>query len=124
MQGIQIRSPFGRAFAYVADPSRLPQWTHAVASVDGRRAVMRTPAGDAEVDVDVMASRETGTIDWTMTFRGGQVARAWSRLVPSGEERAATPRGPRGGRAHRRDGGGQKSAPPPWHPPRPPRPRP
>ena len=104
MQSIQIRSPFGRAFAYVADPSRLPQWTHAVASVDGRRAVMRTPAGDAEVDVDVMASRETGTIDWTMTFRGGQVARAWSRLVPSGEDRAVTRRGQRVRCAYGRNG--------------------
>ena len=87
VQSVEIRTPFARAFAYIADPSTLPEWTHAFAAIRGRRAVMRTPAGEAEVDLEVQAVRESGTIDWTMTFSGGEVARAWSRVVPHGDDR-------------------------------------
>jgi hypothetical protein len=87
VQTVEIGSPFARAFEYIADPSMLPEWTHAFASVKGRRAVMRTPAGAADVDLEVTSSRDGGVIDWKMTFPDGQIAKAWSRLVPHGDGR-------------------------------------
>lgn len=87
VQSIEIGTSCTRAFEYIAEPSTLPEWTHAFASVSGRRAVMRTPAGTADVDLEVSSSREDGVIDWKMTFGDGQVARAWSRLVPHGDGR-------------------------------------
>jgi hypothetical protein len=81
VQSIQIDAPYDTAFEYIANPAALPEWTHAFASVRGRHAVMRTPAGEVDVDLDVRASREHGTIDWTMTFPGGDRATAWSRVV-------------------------------------------
>jgi len=88
VQSIELGIPVARAFEYIADPRRLPEWTHTFASVEGRRAVMRTPAGTADVNVEVACSRETGVIDWAITFPDGHVARAWSRLVPHGDGRA------------------------------------
>jgi hypothetical protein len=81
VQSVEIRAPFGSTFDYIADPETLPQWTHAFAAAKGRHAVLRTPAGTAEIDLDVTAIRESGVIDWKMTFRDGHVAKAWSRLV-------------------------------------------
>ena len=87
VQSVEINAPLEVAFRYIADPRTLPEWTHAFASVDGTRAVMRTPAGAAEVELTVDASSPSGTIDWTMTFSNGVTARAWSRVVPHGPGR-------------------------------------
>jgi hypothetical protein len=37
-----------------------------------------------QVGLTVETSRERGTIDWTLAFPDGSVARAFSRLVPAG----------------------------------------
>jgi hypothetical protein len=82
VQAIEIACPFERAFRYVADPTTLPEWTHAFRSVSGRRAMLQTPKGAVEVGLEVRASPESGTVDWIMTFPDGSVGRAFSRLVP------------------------------------------
>lgn len=82
VQGIDIAVPRDEAFAFIADPAQLPHWTNAFAAVDGDRAVMRTPAGEVMVRLEVQASRERGTVDWRMTFPDGSVATAFSRAIP------------------------------------------
>lgn len=87
VQAIELAVPATRAFAYIADPATLPEWTRAFASVDGRRASMRAAEGGVTVDLDVRASAEQGTIDWRMGFSDGSVATAFSRLVDTGTGR-------------------------------------
>ncbi len=81
MQSIEIAAPFAKTFAYIADPRNLPQWTGAFKRVCEGRAVMQTPAGSVEVGLAVDAARDCGTIDWSMTFPDGAVAKAYSRLI-------------------------------------------
>jgi hypothetical protein len=85
VQTVELAVPFDAAFAYVADARTLPEWTHAFRSVSDGRATMATPNGTTDVGLRVDASRETGTVDWTMTFPDGSVARAFSRLIPRGD---------------------------------------
>jgi hypothetical protein len=85
VQTIELAAPFEKAFPYIADPRRLPEWTHAFRSVDANRAMMATPKGSIEVGLDVRASREAGTVDWTMTFPDGSVGRAFSRVIDRGD---------------------------------------
>ena len=87
VQSIAIQAPYDRAFRYVADPARLPEWTHAFKAVADGRATLVTGAGAVEVAVTVEATPERGTIDWTLVFPDGSVARAFSRLVPAGADR-------------------------------------
>ena len=88
VQSLEIDSPAGKVFEYVADPAHLPEWTGAFKSIAGRRAVLSTPDGTISIDVDVQASREHGTIDWAMTFPDGSVANAFSRVVETANGRA------------------------------------
>ena len=81
VQGTHLQATARRAFSYIADPTHLPQWTSAFASVASGRAVMRTPNGEVEIDLMVQSSEEQGTIDWLMTFPDGSVATAFSRVV-------------------------------------------
>ena len=43
---------------------------------------MSTPQGSVQVGLRVDASEEHGTVDWTMTFPNGVVAKAHSRVTP------------------------------------------
>lgn len=86
VQGIELRVPRAQAFAYIADPARLPAWTSAFASVADGRALLRTPAGEVEIGLGVDASAEHGTVDWRMSFPDGSVASAYSRLVETGSD--------------------------------------
>lgn len=88
VQGIELDVSRSRAYEFIADPQRLPEWTNAFASVTGRRAVMRTPEGEIEVDLEVRASEEDGTVDWRMTFPDGTVADAFSRVVELDHDRS------------------------------------
>ena len=81
VQGIDLQVTAAHAFAYIADPTRLPRWTSAFAAVEQGRATMRTPGGQVEVDLEVRSSQEQGTIDWRMGFPDGSVASAFSRVV-------------------------------------------
>ena len=88
VQSIELAVPAERAHAFIADPATLPRWTDAFAAVtaDGR-AVMRTPAGELEVGLDVAGDADSGTVDWRMTFPDGAVAHAFSRVTPLGADR-------------------------------------
>jgi uncharacterized protein YndB with AHSA1/START domain len=85
VQSTEIAAPFATAFRYIADPENLPEWTHAFKHIAGDRATMETPAGTVQVGLRVVASELQGTIDWTMTFPDGGVAKAASRVIPHGD---------------------------------------
>lgn len=87
LQGIELKVPLERAHAFIADPQQLPRWTQAFASVTDGRAVMRTPNGEVEIDLAARATLEQGTVDWIMTFPGGSVSTAFSRLVEIDQSR-------------------------------------
>jgi len=89
VQEVELAVAAPLAFAYIADPRRLPEWTHAFVSADDTSATMRTPAGESRVGMAVDARSETGTVDWTITFPDGNVGRAHSRIVPLGADRCA-----------------------------------
>ena len=84
VQTIEVPVPIDVAFEYIADPLTLPAWTHAFQSVADGRATLATPRGTVEVALEVRAARESGTVDWLMTFPDGSVGRAYSRLVGRG----------------------------------------
>lgn len=81
VQSIHFNVSQQQAFAFIANPMQLPKWALAFASVTGGRAVMRTPSGEVEIDLDVHALAENGTIDWHMAFPDGSTAVAYSRVV-------------------------------------------
>ena len=85
VQTVELKASFDLAFRYVADPRRLPEWTHAFRSVSNGRATLATPRGEVEVALEVRASRESGTVDWIMTFPDDSVGRAFSRVVDLGD---------------------------------------
>ena len=84
VQHIDIGVDFDKVFGFVADPEKLPLWTNAFAQVSGKQAVMRTPAGEMNIELEVVAEREPGTIDWIMRFADGSEETAYSRVVPLG----------------------------------------
>jgi hypothetical protein len=84
LQGILLHAPYDRVFPYLSDPRTLPEWTNAFKRVSGGQALMQTPQGSVEVGLRVVSSRETGTVDWHMTFPGGIVERAFSRVMDLG----------------------------------------
>jgi hypothetical protein len=85
VQTVELPAPFDVAFRYVSDPGTLPEWTHAFRAVVDGRATLTTPRGAVDVGLEVRASRDTGTVDWVMTFPDGSVGRAYSRLVARGD---------------------------------------
>jgi hypothetical protein len=58
VQSIAIQAPYDRAFRYVADPRRLPEWTHAFKAVADGQATLVTGAGSVQVGLTVETSRE------------------------------------------------------------------
>lgn len=82
VQSIQLDVPPADAFRYLSDPSTLPEWTHAFKAANSQQATMSTPQGSVQVGFRVDASAEHGTVDWTMTFPNGVVAKAHSRVTP------------------------------------------
>lgn len=81
VQGIDLQVTEKRAFTYITDPSKLPQWTNAFKSVGNGRALLQTPNGEVEIGLVVQSSQALGTIDWVMTFPDGSVSVAYSRIV-------------------------------------------
>jgi hypothetical protein len=84
VQTVEISSTYDKAFDYIADPHNLPEWTNAFKSVSDGRAMLETPEGTVETALEVKASRQQGTIDWTITFPDESVATAFSRLIANG----------------------------------------
>jgi hypothetical protein len=92
IQSIAIEASRDQVFAFIAEPSNLPRWAKAFTRADGRTARLETPEGAVEIGLRTDASPDAGTIDWTMTFPGGAVARAYSRVTPDAA-RSITPHG-------------------------------
>ncbi len=88
VQSIEIHAPFEKAFAYIAEASNLTEWASAFERIYDGRALLRTPQGSVEVTLFVNSSREQGTIDWIIIFPDESVARAYSRVIPLGQERS------------------------------------
>lgn len=89
IQAVSLNVSQERAFAFISDARHLPDWTQAFASVAGKRALMRTPNGELEIDLEVQASPESGTVDWYMTFPEGSIAVAYSRVTKLSQDSCA-----------------------------------
>jgi hypothetical protein len=86
VESVRIKTTPEKAFRYISDPKNLPQWAHAFKGVLNGKAIMATQAGTVEVELRVKGTASEGTIDWHMTFPDGNVATAYSRLVPESAE--------------------------------------
>jgi len=82
VQNILLKVPTKEAFRFIADSRNLPMWAQAFKNVLEGRAILQTPNGSVEINLQVDASEKHGTIDWVMKFPDGAVARACSRVVP------------------------------------------
>ena len=89
VQAVPLDCPTSEAFTFIAAPENLPRWTHAFAEVRPGKARMRTPTGEAEIALEVIASRAHGTVDWKMSFPDGTTGWAYSRVVPTGPRTCA-----------------------------------
>lgn len=85
IQGIYLNVPKSKAFVFIAEPNNLPKWTNAFASINQDKAVMQTPEGEIEIDLEVHASADFGIVDWRMTFPDQSVATAFSRITEAGK---------------------------------------
>jgi len=88
LQGIDLDVSKSKAFAFIAEAYNLPKWTNAFASISQNKAVMQTPQGKVEIDFEVHASAESGTVDWRMTFPNKSVATAFSRITEVNENKS------------------------------------
>ncbi len=88
VQSIGIVRPAASVFAFVAEPSNLPKWTHAFKSADAHSAELVTPNGAVPIALQTIANESLGTIDWKMTFPDGTEGLAYSRVTPDGLEGA------------------------------------
>lgn len=102
VQSIELKVNRDTAFNFIADSAQLPNWTNAFAKVEAgtsvmptsaedvktytNKAVMLTPAGKINIDLDTIVSEKTGSVDWYMNFPDGSQAAAFSRIVASGQE--------------------------------------
>jgi len=72
------------AFDYISQPSNLPKWTNAFSRADSTSADLVTPNGEVPIALQTSTTRESGSVDWLMTFPDGAVAAAYSRVTPNG----------------------------------------
>lgn len=86
VQSVLLQVPQDLAFTFIADGNLLPMWAQAFHTVSGRYALMRTAQGEIEIDLEIKASAQYGTVDWVMTFPDKSVAVAYSRLVCLSQE--------------------------------------
>jgi hypothetical protein len=87
VRSVEIMADYAKAFNYISDCEKLPEWTNAFQSVSNNKAIMHTPSGSVEVELVVSASLKQGTIDWFMEFPDGARASAYSRLIRLDEKR-------------------------------------
>jgi len=81
VQGIEIRAPRAKVFEFLRDPGNLPQWAHALKSVDDERARLETPAGALDVRLRTSADAGAGTVDRRLEFPDRTVGLAQSRVT-------------------------------------------
>ena len=83
VQGIEIAAPPDRVFAFLREPGNLPRWAHAFVSAERDRARLDTPNGTVDAGLDVFSNADTGVVDWRLTFPGGGIGIAHSRVTAS-----------------------------------------
>ena len=88
VQSVGIHASAARVFAFIAEPTNLPRWTSAFKRADSRSAQLATPQGTVDIGLATITQRETGAVDWEMTFPDGAVGVAYSRVTPDGEARS------------------------------------
>lgn len=86
VQTIEIKKNYTECFEFIAKAELLPEWTNAFSNVKDGRALLETPMGKIDIDLEVVSDNKSGIIDWYMTMPDKSVAKAQSRLVKNGEE--------------------------------------
>ena len=86
VQSIDLPVSAEAAFDYISQPSNLPLWTNAFSRADETSADLVTPNGSVPIKLQTVTSRESGSVDWLMTFPDGAVGAAYSRVTPNGAE--------------------------------------
>ena len=81
VQGVEIAVSPGKVFEFVRNPANLPKWAHAFVSAADGGARLETPAGTVDVNLEVKANAEAGSIDWHLTFPDGTIGLAQSRVT-------------------------------------------
>ena len=81
VQSIQLPVSQTIAFNYIADRYNLPAWTNAFSDVSATTAILKTPAGEVNIDLEVVADESTGIVDWIMKFPDASLAKACSRVL-------------------------------------------
>lgn len=88
LQDIDLNVPKDMAFSFISDAKNLPKWTNAFTSINNNKAVMQTPSGKVEIELEVHASAEFGTVDWRMIFPDQSVATAFSRITKANKNQS------------------------------------
>lgn len=86
VQSVALKKPAREAFDFIAAPENLPRWTSAFKRADARSALLVAPQGELPIGLRVDADPTTGSIDWHMTMPDGSIGKAYSRVVPNGNE--------------------------------------
>ena len=84
VQSVSIDRPAATVFDFIARPDNLPKWTNAFRRADAESAELVTPNGVAPIRLRTVASPESGSVDWHMTFPDGAEGVAYSRITPDG----------------------------------------
>lgn len=85
VQSIGLPVSAHAAFDYISQPANLPKWTNAFSRADVASADLVTPEGEVAIKLKTVTSRDTGSVDWLMTFPDGSSGAAYSRITPNGD---------------------------------------
>lgn len=88
VQSTNINASFDKVFAFIANPANLPQWTGAFSAADEKTALLITPNGELQIELETRANKDWGTVDWYMTMPDGSVGTAFSRVVEGPDGKA------------------------------------
>jgi len=85
VQSININLKPNLVYDFISKPDNLPLWTNAFSNIKETTAIMVTPMGKIEIDLETVTSKIFRTIDWVMTMPDGSVGKAYSRVSENGE---------------------------------------
>lgn len=83
---VTLAAPPRRAFEFISDPANLPRWAVEFCRAirrDGRRWIVRTPQGEAEIRYE--PDPKSGIIDMVVVPAPGIESTARARVVPNGD---------------------------------------
>jgi len=81
-----IQQPFSKVYGYISNPKNLPEWANAFSSVSDGSALLETPQGQVPIKLKTVSDKNTGNIDWLMTFPDESEGVAYSRVLPLSKE--------------------------------------